>query len=189
VQPPVQPALPAAEEADPAAIAKAREALRLKMQQLEAAQPAPGPLTPPPASSLTQAPPVAPPPPAAQPPPIPAALTAQPATTPPPPTLPNLAEVPGADPAAIEKAREAVRLKMETLPPSSMEPQLVGTSGYVRPPERIVAPGNFPAMAGPALPISVDKQQLLDALLLRYRADQITPEQYHAERAKILGTQ
>ena len=28
-----------------------------------------------------------------------------------------------------------------------------------------------------------------DALLLQYKADQITPEQYHTARAKILGEQ
>jgi hypothetical protein len=31
--------------------------------------------------------------------------------------------------------------------------------------------------------------QKLSALLHRYQADQITPEQYHAERAKILAGQ
>lgn len=36
------------------------------------------------------------------------------------------------------------------------------------------------------LPISQEKQDRLAELLKRYKADELTPEQYHAERAKIL---
>jgi hypothetical protein len=43
------------------------------------------------------------------------------------------------------------------------------------------------SMQAPALPISADKQQRLQELLRKYMADQVTPEQYHAERAKILA--
>lgn len=39
----------------------------------------------------------------------------------------------------------------------------------------------------PPLPISAAKQAQLDGLLVRYKADQITPEQYQNERAKILA--
>jgi hypothetical protein len=39
---------------------------------------------------------------------------------------------------------------------------------------------------GPALPISVDKQQRLAELLRKYKADEITAEQYHKDRSKIL---
>jgi hypothetical protein len=38
----------------------------------------------------------------------------------------------------------------------------------------------------PPLPISAAKKAQLQALLARYKADQITPEQYHTERAEIL---
>jgi len=48
-------------------------------------------------------------------------------------------------------------------------------------------PAAFQPIQSPALPISGDKQQRLADLLQKYRADQITPEQYHQERAKILG--
>jgi hypothetical protein len=48
---------------------------------------------------------------------------------------------------------------------------------------------DFPPLVGPPLPIAADKQQRLSVLLQKYRADQITPEQYHVERAKILGEQ
>ena len=49
------------------------------------------------------------------------------------------------------------------------------------------APLSLPPLSGPASSLSAAKQQKLDALLQQYRADQITPEQYHEERAKILA--
>ena len=45
----------------------------------------------------------------------------------------------------------------------------------------------FPALEGPTLPISAEKQERLQALLQKYVTDQITPETYHNERAKILA--
>ena len=45
----------------------------------------------------------------------------------------------------------------------------------------------FQPMQGPALNISSEKQQRLNDLLRRYQADEITPAQYHQERAKILA--
>ena len=53
---------------------------------------------------------------------------------------------------------------------------------------------NFPGkelglkpIVAPPLPISPAKEAQLQGLLEKYKADQITPEQYHAERAKILA--
>jgi hypothetical protein len=46
---------------------------------------------------------------------------------------------------------------------------------------------SLPVLAGPPLPLSAAKQQKLDALLQQYRMDQISPAQYHEERAKILS--
>jgi hypothetical protein len=37
------------------------------------------------------------------------------------------------------------------------------------------------------LNISADKKQQLDELLRRYQADEITPAQYHEQRAKVLA--
>jgi hypothetical protein len=45
----------------------------------------------------------------------------------------------------------------------------------------------FPPIQAPPLGISAEKQQRLQDLLQKYRADQITPEQYHEQRAKILA--
>jgi colicin import membrane protein len=42
-------------------------------------------------------------------------------------------------------------------------------------------------IAAPALPISAAKQEQLQALLAKYRADQITPAEYQAQRAEILA--
>jgi hypothetical protein len=42
-------------------------------------------------------------------------------------------------------------------------------------------------LEGPPLPISSEKQQRLRELLERYKVDQVTPEQYQVERAKILA--
>jgi hypothetical protein len=46
---------------------------------------------------------------------------------------------------------------------------------------------NFPPMASPPLPINASKEQRLRELLQQYKADLISPEQYHAARAKILS--
>jgi hypothetical protein len=47
-------------------------------------------------------------------------------------------------------------------------------------------PGFTPIVA-PPLPISAAKQQQLAALLAQYEADQISPEEYHKQRAAILA--
>jgi hypothetical protein len=42
-------------------------------------------------------------------------------------------------------------------------------------------------MVAPALPISASKEEKLRVLLSHYEADQISPEQYHEQRAAILA--
>ncbi len=39
----------------------------------------------------------------------------------------------------------------------------------------------------PPLPISATKEERLNALLEKYKADQITPDEYHLQRAAILA--
>ena len=46
---------------------------------------------------------------------------------------------------------------------------------------------SLPALQGPATGLSAAKEQKLNELLNQYRADQITPQQYHEQRAKILA--
>ena len=45
----------------------------------------------------------------------------------------------------------------------------------------------YQQLEGPPSSFSAAKQQKLDELLRRYRADEVTPEQYHTERAKIVS--
>ena len=42
-------------------------------------------------------------------------------------------------------------------------------------------------VTAPALPIAADKASRLQALLTKYQADQISPEEYHKQRAAILA--
>jgi hypothetical protein len=115
---------------------------------------------------------------------------------------------PTASPESVEKAREAMRQQIgSTAPvtpaptatkptvaaaPKPAEPAPVAVPA--KPPEapRPVAKGKALALAplaGPASPLSANKQDQLAELLRRYKADEITPEQYHAERAKVLAGQ
>jgi hypothetical protein len=45
----------------------------------------------------------------------------------------------------------------------------------------------FKPIDAPALPISADKEAQLQALLAKYKADQITPVEYQKQRAEILA--
>lgn len=51
----------------------------------------------------------------------------------------------------------------------------------------VVAPLEFAPLSAPPLPITAEQQQKLADLLEQYKADKITPEQYHEQRAKILS--
>lgn len=44
-------------------------------------------------------------------------------------------------------------------------------------------------MVAPSLPIDATKEAQLQVLLAKYRADLITPEEYHKQRAAIIGQQ
>ena len=83
---------------------------------------------------------------------------------------------PKADPETIAKAREALRQRIQTFSYAEPTSQAGNSSA-----------SNFPPLEGPPLPVSYEKQQKLGELLQRYKADQVTPEQYQAERAKILA--
>jgi hypothetical protein len=45
----------------------------------------------------------------------------------------------------------------------------------------------FKPTEAPPLPITPEKQAKLDALLIQYKIDQISPAEYHKERAAILA--
>jgi hypothetical protein len=67
------------------------------------------------------------------------------------------------------------------------------TNGTNEPPATPMPPSPPPVpeqpVTAPSLPISESQQQQLQALLQQYVANQITPAQYQAERAKILAGQ
>jgi hypothetical protein len=150
---------------DEAAREKAREALRQKMNELNTGgQPAVAPVAPAPA-------PVQPVPPVV----AMAQLTSGVVLT---PTGPELVLPPSADPAAIEKAREIMRQQMVLV---ASEPP--GPAPKATPKGMPV----FEPLKGPPPTISAERQAELSALLQKYRADLITPDQYHAERARILA--
>ena len=188
---------------DEAAREKAREALRQKMNELNTGgQPAVAPVAPAPAPVQPVPPVVAAP--------APASTVVQ------KPAGPELVLPPSADPAAIEKARAAVRQQMAqlssgvvltptgpelVLPPSAdpaaiekareiMRQQMVLVASEPPGPAPKATPKGMPVfepLKGPPPTISAERQAELSALLQKYRADLITPDQYHAERARILA--
>jgi hypothetical protein len=186
---PVPPAVAPVQQAEPDAIAKARDAVRQKIQE--------SPGTPPPAPAA--APTAAPSP----------AVAATPIATPPaaPKVVPPIASEPSPDSSApesdsIAKARQALRQQIsgdtEAGPKADAESlakarealrQRMQGMTYVDPASRggSTVGSNFIPLEGPPLPISSEKHERLNGLLQRYRADQLTPEQYQAERAKILA--
>jgi hypothetical protein len=146
---PAQPAFSALPAADPAEIAKAREAVRQKVQQLEAA---PAPAAAPAVAAPTPTPaPVAPPPPLQVQSPTPPAL--------PPPVV---ATTPSADPAEIAKAREAVREKIQQLDAAGVpvSPDTGPTAGFSALPA--ATPPTPPAVPPAAAP-SADPAEIAKA--------------------------
>ena len=84
---------------------------------------------------------------------------------------------------AEAKKKKAVKKKKAEATQASKTP--AGTNAPAMKPAK-----NAPALGpitGPASPLSADKQKRLAEILAQYRADKITPQEYHAERAKILA--
>jgi hypothetical protein len=195
---------------DSAAQAAARAALMQKLNELNtnppAATPSPAPATPAPVTVAPAA--VATPAPATE---TPAAATFAPAAvTSPAPAVASpeaTGTVQPGDTAAQAAARAALEQKMQELPSgSSAAPQTSAPvqSAPARPapvataPAMSAPPANAPANApanvtgertitAPAPPISMTKQEQLDRLLTLYKSNQLTPLQYHDQRAAILA--
>ncbi|HOX55379.1 MAG TPA: hypothetical protein P5205_01430 [Candidatus Paceibacterota bacterium] len=194
VAPATTPVLVAPTPMDSQSIARAREVLRQKMAELQAqpgtATPQPVIAAPPPAAVTVPAPAMAPPPvvqpvaPAVQ--PVPAATipAVQPAAT------PMLAAPTPADPTLLAKAQEALDLKMKELaahPPVEPTAPASSTQKVTKRPTAEQILQSFPPLQGPPPAVATAKQQRLDELLAKYKADQITPEEYHQQRARILA--
>jgi hypothetical protein len=153
---------------------KARAALRQKMAELDA-PPAPAPQ---PAAPAAPAPPTAPPP------------VAPPTAPTPVVPVPSAAEF-GPVPDAVENAKTsqlqaALRqevARLESPPavatkPTKSGPKPVSTTAVVSSPL---------VMEVPLSPLTGSKATRLAELLQRYQADQITPKEYHTQRAAILA--
>jgi hypothetical protein len=87
-----------------------------------------------------------------------------------------------ASPEILAKAQAAMEQKMREL--NAQQPvapmQQPGKPKVKGMPE-------FPPLKAPPSSLAGDKEQRLQDLLRKYRADQITPEEYHQQRAKILA--
>jgi hypothetical protein len=93
----------------------------------------------------------------------------------------NVATAPAATPQPVAKAPKPTKpKKTEQQQMASQKPK--SKSAPINP----ATPSVYKPLEGPPPPVSADKQQRLHELLGRYQADQLTPEQYHQERAKIL---
>jgi hypothetical protein len=172
---------------DTPAQAAARAAMIQKMQELQGGS-APAAQNPAPAQAApteAAAPVVATPTPAAA---APAATTVAPAETPAAtaPAASTAAAVnQSGDSAAQAAARAALDAKMAELGTLVTPAPAVVAQGKT-PTARTAAEMGTPIVA-PALPISMTKEQKLAELLSQYKADRISPEQYHEQRAAILA--
>lgn len=178
---------------DTPAQAAARAALLEKMQQIEG-NPAPAPQTPAPAANAPAPASVAPvkvvtPAPAVEAPaaaaPVPAAVVETPAPAVQAPVATETA--PGVDTPAQAAARAALEQKMQEMG-GAPAPQPSATPSAAKP--VVSAPAKTTGervITAPPLPINLSKEQKLDWLTQQYKADQITPEQYHEQRAAILA--
>jgi hypothetical protein len=103
---------------------------------------------------------------------------------------------PAPHPVAIQPAAPEVKSAAPQPPPVAISP-VKPAPPAVKP--EVISPANqlnanYPGKAlglkpiqAPPLPISAAKEAQLQGLFERYKADQITPEQYHIERSKILA--
>jgi len=165
---------------------------------------APEPAVKPAPAAVTQAAPVPVPQQAAKPAPTPAPVQAEKSMPAPTPAAvaqstdrPTLVLPPSADPESLAKAREAMRAKMSEVEGSQPAPNMAAHPGsgshdmaQTHQPAKHIAhstAASFQPIEGPALPYSASKKEQLDELLRKYRADELTPEQYHQQRAKILA--
>jgi hypothetical protein len=149
-------------------VAKARAALEDKMKELQepggaSTQPAVAASTPAPSRS-TPAPVVSNP--------APVAHTPEVGSSAPQPTVNTEPNEPLPTPPPVRKSAQAEHKKSKE--PKTPRPMPESRPLYALP-------------AGPPPPVSAEKLQKLNVLLQQYKADQITPEQYHEERAKILA--
>lgn len=192
---------------DTEAQAKMREAMRLKMEELNA-QSTPAPVAPPvviepapPAPTPQPKPvvveelkPIARPPtvvvPVVEPAPVVVAPVAAPKVVQPDS---KFSEVPD-ESADAKNARLLQSLRAQVAAEKANAPAPVVTapvapakSAPVFSPAPVVAAPSTANLETPVSPLSGSKQDRLAELLRRYKADEVTPQEYHTQRAKIIA--
>lgn len=70
---------------------------------------------------------------------------------------------------------------------SSASAQTISQSNTTAPEPMVKTSSEFAPISAPASPIGAGKQQKLLDLLTKYKADQISPEEYHRQRAAIIN--
>ena len=171
-----------AQETD--AQAKAREALRQKIAELNAQQQSPAA----PAAPVAPIAPAAPAPPVVTTPQPPVVVVA-PAAIPVVSTIPASPTVSAApmDNATTARAREALRQKMLELDAQSAALKTTTASGATFTPATAAAVPGYQPIQVPPSSLTGTKEARLATLLQQYKTDQITPEQYHKQRAAIIA--
>ena len=151
---------------DTPAQAAARAALEQKMNELDAQQPAQAGATPP------------------------VVVVTSSGVAPEPSALPSAGNP--SDNQAQAAALAALQREMAEL--DKQQPETTGSDAFF--PDSATKPASqnyagkklgFKPIEAPPLPISAAKQSQLQALLVKYKADQVTPEEYQAQRAAILA--
>ncbi len=92
----------------------------------------------------------------------------------------------------MEKAQEVLRQKMSNQGSQTFAPQTTATpkkapAARKASAKAIKTPTQLPPLQGPPLALSGSKDQRLQELLQLYKTDTLSPEAYHAQRAKILA--
>ena len=77
--------------------------------------------------------------------------------------------------------------EVEAQPPAATGAAAPTAQPSLRKPSRAKGAQAFPPLQGPAPAISADKEQRLQELLRKYKAEEISPEEYHQQRAKVLA--
>jgi hypothetical protein len=92
---------------------------------------------------------------------------------------------------SIAKARAAMEQKLKEL--EAQPPIAAGAAAPASAPQPSKKPKTikdlppFPPIPAPPPAVSADKAQRLAELLRKYKAEEITPEEYHQQRAKVLS--
>jgi hypothetical protein len=85
--------------------------------------------------------------------------------------------------AKLKAKQDAERAKAE----AAAQAQIQSVKPMPAPSADVGSEIGLKALTAPALPISDSKEARLQALLTKYQADQISPEEYHRQRAEILA--